>query len=347
MLSLIGLAASPLTLGVILVLGGLGGAAFHPPAAALVYKLADHRKGPGDVGAPVGRLARLFRGAGAVRAVHRLHGTAVVAADHDPGPARAVVDAAAGAGDVDRRTQHERSTWRTLRPAAVPLTLLYFTIVLRTATTYGFMTFTPTLLTRQGCTIGEASTAVSLYLFSSGIGGFFGGPLADRVGARRVILWTLIAAVPFMAVAPHLPPLGFTAMLAIGGLLLQSTLPISVTFAQSFVKGGAATVSSLMMGFAWGMGSLTVPLIGMGADRFGIRETLAVVAFIPLLAAALAWRLPERGAHHVEPEVDPCRIAWSPIPAPGSVLRSDPWHGIPPASVIRSGPAASRRRSRS
>ncbi|MEO7135091.1 MAG: MFS transporter, partial [Vicinamibacterales bacterium] len=38
-LSLIGLANTPLTLGVILVLGGLGGAAFHPPAAALVYRL--------------------------------------------------------------------------------------------------------------------------------------------------------------------------------------------------------------------------------------------------------------------------------------------------------------------
>ena len=73
-------------------------------------------------------------------------------------------------------------------------------------------------------------------------------------------------------VAPRLPP-GFTAMLAIGGLLLQSTLPISVTFAQTFVKGGAATVSSLMMGFAWGMGSLFVPLIGAGADRFGIERT--------------------------------------------------------------------------
>jgi len=200
--------------------------------------------------------------------------------------------------------KHERSTWTTLRPAAVPLTLLYFTIVLRTATTYGFMTFTPTLLTQQGYSIAQASTAVSLYLFASGIGGFFGGPLADRVGPRRVIVWSLIAAVPFMAVAPHLPPLGFTAMLAIGGLLLQSTLPISVTFAQSFVVGGAATVSSLMMGFAWGMGSLTVPLIGMGADRFGILPTLAIVAFIPLLAAALAWQLPEKGLHHVEPEVD-------------------------------------------
>ena len=113
-------------------------------------------------------------------------------------------------------------------------------------------------------------------------------------GARRVIVWTLIAPCRSWPIAPRLPPLGFTAMLAIGGLLLQSTLPISVTFAQSFVKGGAATVSSLMMGFAWGMGSLTVPLIGMGADRFGIQKTLAVVAFVPLLAAALAWRLPER-----------------------------------------------------
>jgi FSR family fosmidomycin resistance protein-like MFS transporter len=199
---------------------------------------------------------------------------------------------------------HERSTLATLRPAAVPLALLYFTIVLRTATTYGFMVFTPTLLTQQGYTIGEASTAVSVYLFASGIGGFIGGPLADRVGPRSVILWTLMAAVPFMAAAPHLPPLAFTAVLAIGGLLLQSTLPISVTFAQSFVRGGAATVSSLMMGFAWGMGSLTVPLIGASADRFGIESTLAVLAFVPLLAAFLAWQLPERGTDHVEPKVD-------------------------------------------
>src|SRR6478735_12169743 len=201
--------------------------------------------------------------------------------------------------------KHERSTLATLRPAAKPLTLLYFTIVLRTATTYAFMTFTPTLLTQQGWSIGEASTAVSLYLFSSGIGGLLGGPMSDRIGARRVIVWTMIASVPFMALSPHLPPLGFTAMLAVGGLLLQSTLPISVTFAQTFVKGGAATVSSLMMGFAWGMGSLTVPLIGMGADRFGIQPTLAVVAFIPWLGAMLAWQLPEKGTHHVEPEVDP------------------------------------------
>lgn len=303
-MSLIGLAVSPFTLGLILVIGGLGGAAFHPPAAALVYKLADHRKG-------LAMSTHLSGGSLGFAAAPVLFAPFIAYVGLRWSPLIMIPGLLALAltlrhvPEMSRPEAHERSTWTSLKPAAVPLTLLYFTIVLRTATTYGFMTFTPTLLTQQGFTIAQASTAVSLYLFASGIGGFLGGPAADRVGARTVIVWTLIASVPFMAIAPHLSPIGFTAMMAVGGLLLQSTLPISVTFAQSFVKGGAATVSSLMMGFAWGMGSLTVPLVGMGADRFGIRETLAVVAFVPLLAAVLAWRLPERGTHHVEPKVDP------------------------------------------
>jgi FSR family fosmidomycin resistance protein-like MFS transporter len=302
-LSFIGLATSPVTLGAILVVGGLGGAAFHPPAAALVYRLADHRKGlamsahlsGGSLGfafAPVmfaPFIAYMGLPWSPLIMIPGLLALAVTLRQVPPMPLPPA---------------HELSTLATLRPAAVPLTLLYFTIVLRTTTSYGFMTFAPALLTQGGFSIAEASTAVSIYLFASGIGGFLGGPLADRHGPRRVILGSLVAAVPFMAAAPWLSPAGFTTMLAVGGLLLQSTLPISVTFAQSFVKGGAATVSSLMMGFAWGMGSLFVPIIGAGADRFGIENTLAVLAFVPLLAAYLAYQLPEQDIAHVEPKVD-------------------------------------------
>lgn len=302
-LSLVGVAGSPVMLGVILVLGGFGGAAFHPPAAALVYRLADHRKGlamsahlsGGSLGfafAPI-----LFAPFSAYM------GLAWSPLIMIPGLV-ALAFTLRHVPDMPLPPAHERSTLASLRPAAVPLALLYFTIVLRTTTTYGFMTFAPPLLTDGGFTINQASTAVSIYLFASGVGGFLGGPLADRYGPRRVILWSLIAAVPFMAAAPRLSPTGFTAMLAVGGLLLQSTLPISVTFAQSFVKGGAATVSSLMMGFAWGMGSLFVPIIGAGADRFGISRTLAVLAFVPLLAACLAYRLPEQVVVPVEPKID-------------------------------------------
>ena len=45
--------------------------------------------------------------------------------------------------------------------------------------------------------------------------------------------------------------------LAIGGFFLQSTLPVNVMFGQALAPVSAATVSSLMMGFAWGTGGLT------------------------------------------------------------------------------------------
>jgi len=60
-------------------------------------------------------------------------------------------------------------------------------------------------------------------------------------------------------------------------------------------------VSSLMMGFAWGSGGLAVPAVGLLADRVGVEATLRVMAFAPLLAAALAWSLPRMHATRAVP----------------------------------------------
>jgi FSR family fosmidomycin resistance protein-like MFS transporter len=84
----------------------------------------------------------------------------------------------------------------------------------------------------------------------------------------------------------------FVALVSIGGFLLQSTLPVNVTFGQLIAPISAATVSSLMMGFAWGTGGLSVPLVGMLADRIGIERALTTMAFLPLISALLALPLP-------------------------------------------------------
>src|SRR5688500_15252948 len=86
--------------------------------------------------------------------------------------------------------------------------------------------------------------------------------------------------------------------MAVGGLLLQSTLPVNVTFGQMIAPVSAATVSSLMMGFAWGTGGLAVPFVGMIADRIGIEPTLMMMSFMPLGAAALALPLPSARPPH-------------------------------------------------
>jgi FSR family fosmidomycin resistance protein-like MFS transporter len=291
-LSLIGLAPNAWALGAILVLGGLGGAAFHPPAAALVHRLSGPRKGlamsahitGGSLGFSLGPLvfAPFVERVGVGwTPVLMLPGIVVLALFLRRVPPIARL-----------HEEHESAGFAALRPYAKPLALLYGIVVLRTLASLSFATFMPVMLTRRGMSVAAAGAAAAAYLFASGIGGFLGGPAADRWGARRVIMVSLVAAVPFLAIAPSLSGWTFVAVLAVGGFLLQSTLPVNVTFGQTLAPISAATVSSLMMGFAWGTGGLSVPFVGMLADRIGIERALVIMAGMPLLAAALALPLP-------------------------------------------------------
>ncbi|MEI6667382.1 MAG: MFS transporter [Acidobacteriota bacterium] len=295
-LSLIGLAWTPTSLAACLVIGGLGSAAFHPAAAAVVNRLGGLRGGlamavhitGGSIGYSLGPMMfapyvdRFGLGATPWLAIPGLLLLGAVFTRLPPVPPFG---------------QKGQSGFRLLRPYAKPLFLLYAIVVLRTLTALGFATFMPVLLTRRGWSVGAAGVAVSAYLFFGSVGGFVGGPLADRFGARRIIAVSLIAAAPFLAIAPSLPTGWFVLVMAVGGLFLQSTLPVNVTFAHQVAPVSAATVSSLMLGVAWGTGGLTVPVVGALADRFGIEPVLTCLAFVPLAGAACAWPLPRHSAH--------------------------------------------------
>jgi MFS transporter, FSR family, fosmidomycin resistance protein len=298
LLSLIGLARTPAQLALILFAGGLGCAAFHPPGAALAHRLGGDRPGlamsvyitGGTLGFSLGPLlfapfAQRFG----------IEWTPLLAI-----PGLLVVGFFLRRVPPIPRHPSSHGGLRALRPYAKPLGLLYAIVVLRTFAALGFATFVPVMLTRRGLSIGQAGAAVALYLFASGIGGFFGGPAADRFGPRTVIALSLVAACPFLFVAPLLTGGPFVVVLAIGGLFLQSTLPVNVTFGQSLAPVSAATVSSLMMGFAWGTGGLSVPAVGFVADRVGIERTLIGLSVFPLFAAACAYWLPDLPGSRLE-----------------------------------------------
>ena len=69
---------------------------------------------------------------------------------------------------------------------------------------------------RRGLSLAQAGTAVSIYLIAVGLGGFIGGPSADRFGPRRVIILSLVSSVPFLMIAPMLHGWQFVVVLAIG-----------------------------------------------------------------------------------------------------------------------------------
>jgi len=119
----------------------------------------------------------------------------------------------------------------------------------------------PVLLTRQGWSVGMAGVAVSLYSSRPA----WAGSRADRsrtgrFQARHRRLDDPLG--PLLVAATRMEGWPLVVLLAAGGFFLQSTLPVNVTFAHEIAPVSAATVSSLMMGFAWGTGGLTAPLVG-------------------------------------------------------------------------------------
>jgi FSR family fosmidomycin resistance protein-like MFS transporter len=291
-LSLIGIAPSVPTLAAVLIAGGLGAAAFHPPAAALAHHLGGNHRGlamsvhitGGTLGFSMGPL--LF----APAAQHLgLQWTPFLAI-----PGLIVIAFFVRRVPPIEVHQESRGGLGALRPYVKPLGLLYAIVVLRTLASLAFATFVPVMLTRRGLSLSQAGAIVAFYLFASGAGGFFGGPAADRYGPRFVIAWSLVLSSPFLLAATLLSGWPFIVALAIGGFFLQSTLPVNVVFGQALAPVSAATVSSLMMGFAWGMGGFSVPLVGWIADHYGIERTLLGLAFVPLVAAAVAMWLPAR-----------------------------------------------------
>jgi FSR family fosmidomycin resistance protein-like MFS transporter len=303
-LSALGTSTSVVMLAALLLIGGLGGAAFHPPAAALVHAVSGERKG-------LAMSAHISGGSLGFAIAPLVFAPAVVAL----GPSWAWIVALPGLlaltytlrlmRRVEIPRKHAREGWADLRPYARPLTLLYLIVVLRTLSANSLSVFLPVLLTRQGMGVNEASAAVSLYLLISTVGGFLGGPVADRYGPRQVIIWSLVASVPFLLAGQLASGWPLTLLVSIGGFLLQSTLPVNVTFGQQIAPVSAATVSSLMMGFAWGVGSLLAPVVGVIGDRLGLSAALSITAVVPLMAAAVAVPLPRAIPLHQQAEPAP------------------------------------------
>ena len=285
------LATTPLMLGAVLVAGNLGSAAFHPTAAAIVNRVGGDRRGLAmsvhvTGGAMGNAIAPLIFAPYAQR--FGVVWTPLLAL-----PALALLARILrGIPEVRLAQSRGPQGLAALKPYAMPLTLLWLVVVIRTLVALGFATFLPVFMTRQGMSISQAGTVVAAYLVTGSIGGLAGGPMADRFGPRRVISYSLFAAVPLLALAPMMSGPWSLIVLAAGGFFLGSTLPVNITYAHMIAPVATGTVSSLMMGVAWGTGGLAVPLIGLLGDSIGLGPTLQIVGLIPALGGLLTLALP-------------------------------------------------------
>src|SRR6185503_6989510 len=109
---------------------------------------------------------------------------------------------------------------------------------------------------------------------------------------RRVVVTSFLGATPLYFAFLYLPDVPGLISLILGSFVLQSSLPVNVVLGQELSPRHASTISSLLMGAAWGVGALLIGPIGALADVHGIPFALGCLAALLLLGFVCAVLLP-------------------------------------------------------
>lgn len=204
-----------------------------------------------------------------------------------------VASVRAPAGLVAKRSRFD---FKLLAAHWKPLSILYMGVFLRSAIQVVYAQYLVLYLSRErGFSVRAAAYGATAYLTAGALGGFLGGHLSDRFGAKRVIIWSFLGSMPFLALFFLVrQPVLSIALLAAGGFVLLFTIPVNVVVAQRLVPTQAGTVSALLMGFAWGgAGLVFLPLVGWVAEHAGLHIVLFSLVWLSLPAWLLTRRLPE------------------------------------------------------
>lgn len=301
-LSSIGAATSYAGLVALLVLGGFGVSAFHPQTASLAGQTSAERGKAMSFWVTGGTLGWALGPMFATVSVGAfgLERTWLAAI---PGLVLCAVLFAWFLRVPPLPHAHRtRTRLSDLRPIARPLTMLYLTVVMRSAVSSGFATFLPLWVHEQGWSVAAGATVTTIYLTAGALGGFAGGWLADRIGARRVVRLSFLLAAPFYVAFFLIRGAPGLVCLVAGYALLQASLPVNVVMGQELSPRHASTISSLLMGAAWGVGALLMGPIGALADHAGLDAGLMALSSLLAAGFTFAMCLPRIRAHHTVTE---------------------------------------------
>ena len=304
--SVIGFASSYGVLLVLLVVGGLGGAAFHPPGASYAVRVTAGKGG----GA---RYSIFSFGGAAGYSVGPLVAVGLVAWGGMEGLWVAMLPALLLAPFFFFGLPSGRSEARDRAPApppsavlrelAGPLGIVFGISSAMTFVQRAFLTMEPIIVAEMGGSEALGAVALSVYLGAQAFGTVAGGVLSDRMDRPRLLFRLCALALPAHLLAVWLGPwnaLGLAAIAA-AGFFGMSTLPPIVVMAQEMIPRAPGASSGIVMGLAWTVGSVGVMGTGVVADMAGPHAAALMSMPVAGLAALLAlhpwlkWTPSERG----------------------------------------------------
>ena len=184
-----------------------------------------------------------------------------------------------------------------------PMTLLLGTVAFRSVTWFGLITFVPLWEVSLGNSKSHGSHLLSLMLLTGGIGTLAAGPIADRIGRRPVVIASMAATVPLTFTYVLVGGIPGAIALALVGVCVISTFGVTMVMAQEYLPSRIGMASGLSIGLSIGLGGIAAVGLGALADSVDLRSAMYAAAAAPLAGLVLALMLPSsRPQRRLEPE---------------------------------------------
>ncbi|MDP4086113.1 MAG: MFS transporter [Bacillota bacterium] len=136
---------------------------------------------------------------------------------------------------------------------------------------------------KYAISIRESQLFLFAFLVSGAIGTFFGGPLSDRFGKKKIITFSMLITLPLSIITPFMPPAVAFIFLILTGFILMTSFSVTVVYAQELVPEKIGMMSGLTVGLAFGMGAIGSVGLGYIADSIGLPTMISVLGVLPLI----------------------------------------------------------------
>ncbi len=139
-------------------------------------------------------------------------------------------------------------------------------------------------------------TVLVAFLAAGVCGTLAGGPIADRIGRKTVLLWSTALSTVLTVALVALTHDGGLA-LAVGILMLTGFVLVAsqasfIVLGQGYLPNRLGLASGVTLGLAVSLGGAFSPVMGAIADAHGVAATLLTAGGLTLLALLVAFTLP-------------------------------------------------------
>jgi FSR family fosmidomycin resistance protein-like MFS transporter len=165
----------------------------------------------------------------------------------------------------------------------------------------GLVTYVPLYFSARGENPLVVGSLLSLLLIAGAIGTLIAGPLSDRIGHKKFLVFSMGVMCPLIAL--FLQTSGFASILVLTliGMCISPMFSVTLVIAQTLMRGRLGVTAGLMTGLGIGAGGLGVAVMGRIADLWGVESTMQLISVLPLLPWALVFLLPATAMSQAAP----------------------------------------------